>query len=663
MRSLFNALALLPAVAIVSAVPFVPDDQVDQEWDRRALATPITENSPFANIDLDIKSTSPDVDSTTLRFRVDVLNSETPCGFGNVTIDGTVLPQTVDGDVSTGKGSVSSNTKGVVVGSWSFHCITVNGIPDAQLLKFTVDFVDGKAMEDAGFSMLFRQSGLTEIMNIETDLSIPDEVVANPNPMAFRPDYGTLNHRPGIENDMAELDYLWSQLREIKYLIHQKERSIQADLHRAIDIKDCDSVKCVVQAMAHRAKHAAFDLYDKISGDDEEGRYRHHRPKGSFREFRGRKGGNHTHQGNHTHHLPPWKRPHSRPLPICRYPSPPPRGNNRPNNHGPPPPPPPRFDGPPPHHHMPHPPPEFDEPPHHGASHRDGPDFDQLPHHGHDDRPEFDGHFPHHGPPDFYHSPPPPPPDFDSPTPPPPPSPPHDHEGPPPAEAFPPHRPPPPGPHRHPNRHVGRALQVIKFTTVGFLFAFLLTALHRRVCAPNRRADRHERRRRRRALRRAVHKHKITRLLARMAGSGSDSNDEEEFEEKFERHRLLMDAEDGMSVTMSEDLEQLRNAAEVVGEIVAVEQQQQHQPFLPTRTTPAPSPALVPAPEQVNVPVALDVVSPMPPFEEELPAYDDTDGSDLSSVVSDGYRPGTLYTPSQSPSGSLSDILGPDRKS
>lgn len=37
MRGLFSALALLPVV--VSAAPFVPDDQVDQEWDRRGVKT------------------------------------------------------------------------------------------------------------------------------------------------------------------------------------------------------------------------------------------------------------------------------------------------------------------------------------------------------------------------------------------------------------------------------------------------------------------------------------------------------------------------------------------------------------------------------------------------------------------------------------------------
>ncbi|KAG4434112.1 hypothetical protein IFR05_010421 [Cadophora sp. M221] len=159
-----------------------------------------------------------------------------------------------------------------------------------------------------------------------------------------------------------------------------------------------------------------------------------------------------------------------------------------------------------------------------------------------------------------------------------------------------------------------------------------------------------------------------------MAGGDSFSDDEDlDDEEKFERERLLEDAEDGRSVTMSEDLEQLRNAAEVVGEIVAVghlhQNQQQYQqqslpiPLAHSATSPAPAPMPVVEQVNINIPIASNTIPQTPHFEEELPAYEDNDGSDMSSIVSDGYRPGTLYTPSQSPNGSLSDILGPDRKS
>ena len=51
---------------------------------------------------------------------------------------------------------------------------------------------------------------------------------------------------------------------------------------------------------------------------------------------------------------------------------------------------------------------------------------------------------------------------------------------------------------------------------------------------------------------------------------------------------------------------------------------------------------------------------------EELPAYEDNDGSEASSFVADGFRytPGSSeYSPAHSAAGSVSDILGPDTKS
>jgi hypothetical protein len=150
-----------------------------------------------------------------------------------------------------------------------------------------------------------------------------------------------------------------------------------------------------------------------------------------------------------------------------------------------------------------------------------------------------------------------------------------------------------------------------------------------------------------------VHKHAITRLLARISGNESDS-ESDDYEEK--RRALLSDAEDGMSTTMTEDITQLRNAAEVVGDMVVAEEDRsmtvvEPMPILATETRPL-----------IQDFETLSQVGDG----EELPAYEDNDGSEASSFVADGFRytPGsTEYSPSHSPAGSVSDILGPDTKS
>ncbi|KAE8452584.1 hypothetical protein EG329_013843 [Mollisiaceae sp. DMI_Dod_QoI] len=661
MHGLLGAFLLAPALASAVVVPNIQDE----DWKGEVSSRPVFDrvSAPvIVTIPSDLKSPDHEGRTRILGLELEVLNSEEACGYGNVTIDGQALPQSLDGDVSSGKGPVSTR-ESIIFGSWSFYCIKVNGVPDSQLLKFAVDSVDGETVQDVGFSVLFRQFSSIEVITIETNLSVPDKVVANPNPEGLQLAEDLETPHYSVEEDIAELDYLRSQLREIKYLIRQKETALarHGHYHQAVQLKDCDSLKCIVNAIADHARYAAHELYGKVRGklDEEEddldqfGKPHFKHPK--FPHFKGPKGRkNHTcgppkHiKFNHSLPIPPFKKPH-RPLPICRYPPPfhhhgpspffhyrpygkPPGGPEQGFRHGP-------EDRPLPlpHHHM-EGPPDFDAPPHH------------------DERPiDFDSPPPHHnnGQHDY---PTPPPPQFA-----------HEqgHMGPPPGSdgEFHPHGPPsfdgprgPSGPHRN---GLGKAFQIIKFLSIGFIFAFLILALHRRACTPERRADRRahrEERRRRRAYRRAAHKHIITRLLARLSGNHIEDPNED-YEEK--RQALLANAEDGMSTTMSEDLSEIRNVAEVVGEMVDANTQS---------SSPVPA-----ASEPMTIPVS-ETRPLMRDFElgsqvgdgEELPAYEDNDRSEMSSVVADGFRytPGSSeYSPGDNPAGSASDILGPDTKS
>ncbi|TVY22167.1 hypothetical protein LHYA1_G009114, partial [Lachnellula hyalina] len=385
MRGLLKA-ALLLAPALASAL-VVPEAEV-QEFD--ASVRPIADHSfALVSVDVPTHSRSPDEwASQVLGFRIDVLKSEAACGFGNLTINGQVLPQALEDNVMAGKGSISTERKGVVVASWQFHCIKVNGQPEAQLLKLVVDLVDGKATRDVGFSVAFKQTGATEIINIETDLSVPDEIVANPNPEGLQPVSGlTDSTHYNIEEDIAELQWMRAQLEELHFLIAEKEQTISQHMSDNFhqDVKKCDNLKCVMKALADKARKATHHIYGKLNGYEEiyDGDHGHGHPpkpphwKWPKNPFHHGPKGNHTDcppkhgKGNHTHPGPPFRKPHfgHNPLPICRYPPPPPHHGKPPGGH--------------PGDHRP-------EPPHHGP-----------PGHG----PEHDGPPPpppppHHGPPD-----------------------------------------------------------------------------------------------------------------------------------------------------------------------------------------------------------------------------------------------------------------------
>lgn len=208
-----------------------------------------------------------------------------------------------------------------------------------------------------------------------------------------------------------------------------------------------------------------------------------------------------------------------------------------------------------------------------------------------------------------------------------------------------------------------KALKIVKYSAIGFLFAILVSALHRRGWTPTKRAERKAlrgERRRRRASRRAARKHIIRRFLSRMSGYGTDDESTADYEEK--REQLLSESEDGMSTTMTEEIAQFKYAASVVDDMVSAEEGRARTVAYVHGHRPEPIP--IPAREETALMRVYDMGSQVGDG-EELPAYEDHDGSEMSSVIADGFRytPGSSeYSPQQSASGSVSDILGPDTK-
>ncbi|KAG0649080.1 hypothetical protein D0Z07_4374 [Hyphodiscus hymeniophilus] len=610
MRAFLKACLLLaPALATaIDAPTTVVDFGVHEGLSDHALT----------RIDVEITSTY-DNSKEVIPFHLDVFPSEQACGFGNVTIDGQALAQVQNGDSSRDGGSITTQGNNFIIGSWEFRCIKVNGQPDSQLMIFTVDFLDGKPTLANGFTALFRQTGAPKILSIGTDLTIPGEVLANPDAVVLRPAGGHEDEdftQISIEQEMDELHWLRAQQRELQFLIWAKERAIaeHVSAHFNEDIKDCSSLKCVAEAVVDKARKAAHHMINKIHGHHD--RYQHEH-RGSKAEHLKESGhgryGNHTcgHSKHGNHAGPPhWKEPHHRQLPICQYPPPPKHGG--------------------PHGDVPHGGPDHDTRPHEGAHPHEGP-------HG---PPEFQGGaHPNDGP----HGP-------------------EESEAETPGNLFeselsqhgrPDHPFPGPGPHHH---VPGRAFHIAKFVTIGVLISLLVITIHRR-CNSSKRADRRSRREerhRRRALRQTAYTHAFTRFLASLSGNDSEDRD---YEEK--RQVLLARAEDGMSTSLTEEISELRNAAEVVDDMVAESRRRSHQISILTPPAAAVSEGRT-GPSERDYEIGSQVGDG-----EELPAYGDSDGSEMSSVVANGFRytPGSReYSPAHSSAGSVSDILGPDVK-
>lgn len=794
MRSLLQAIILAPA-AIVSAfvLPFSKrgvhaeskQNSVDTtgNYKTKYYLSDVVSNVLLLDgrtlglVPLDIFPDSTSAEMFPLELQIEILPSTEACGLGNVTIDRQTLSQTFDPEtlVSSGRGSISTSKSKIIVGSWSFDCIMIEGKPNGQLMKFMIDFIDGKSIENAGFSVLFRQSGDTEIMHIEMISSQEDQLIVHHSPDKYHHNgdgpAGEHKHHIGhgkfdIHNELAKLRYMQAQLKELKYLIHEKKRHISKHVqdHHNIDqrIRDCDSIRCIARVFGGRARKFYGNL---VSDDSGEGYFYHsleslERGKKFGQKSQGQPGhhtpGNSTFEeefdseNNHIRPpLPPFHRHHN--LPVCHYPPPfdsRPHGPHHDAPPGPPPEPPhrPHHDGPfgppgPPQHHFG--PPEFERPrypgkhpfhdneehgpwerhhrrpdegdfergdrfheghdepsrndgprnggeefdkeferlpgnPHHGErpppfeEHHDRPSHERPihelehgePHHPHDHKdfeaqePAFDGpsheSLPHEGPTEDRS-------DFDGP-------PPHDepHPGPrayldgPPSE----HGPPPPGPPPLP-------FHILKPIVIGFLLSILILALCRR-------AHNHKTR----SGRRGYHTTKHASFKSRWVRITGNDKDFEEKDRSLDDCDSDGDSDNESIISVGRDLSSFRNAADVVGDMVAAEEGRGMAS--PISSMPPHLHSLQPQvqihPTQASMSMSMSMSS-IPHFdgysndniiddsdmEEVLPAYEesdyDLDGSEEDSLVSDGFRympGGGGYSPN-SGGGDVGDVLGDKR--
>ncbi|KAI1881200.1 hypothetical protein JX265_000026 [Neoarthrinium moseri] len=631
-----------------------------------ALATGLAiqpeEVTPSAFIRLDLPHVEDDTAREEATLRLDVLKAEESCGHGNVALNGQSLAQDSAG---LGAGSITTDQGSLLIASWKFTCVDVEDQQKEQMMELSVDFIDGKEVKDVSVTIQFQQRSPMSISYVDG----ADSVITSPQ--QYMPDMPSDDgHNPELEAHIAELEEMKLQLVELEQAIFMKVQFMSEAFgfqEKSSKVTECDNLKCIFLSMYDSVKGVATKFYghglleDGFGGPPGRpfgghGRGRHGKP-GGHHGFPFPHHGNHTH-GNHTFPPPP---PHGKPHfppPFCHCepPPPPPHGPH----HGPPHGGPDRHHGPPPPHHgPPHGGPEGHHggppPPDHGPG--------KKPHNG-EERPPFGHHFdgpppPPHGEPEDLPGRPgadgPPPPPFEAGEPgqehplyapegdrPPPPHFEGDH---PPFHGFGSHHHPPPPPHGLDFHQLAQSAPLLRVFAVVVTLGLLVVALHTRCCT-SRRSERRQCRERRAAKRAAI-KAKLASLIQRLKNMANRNSDDEEKEAIMRRiHAEDNDDSDAVSTTMEQDIEQFRNAADVVSDMVAAEEGRARQEMAQYAMPVPPSPHSA-FPDYLSV-------------DEALPAYDE--GSDDSSYVADGirYSPGnSSYTPSiSSQESSLDEHLG-----
>jgi len=240
------------------------------------------------------------------KFQIEAFASEKPCGISNLNLNSQVLAQEWDGLNAWGNGSITTqkvNGLGIrnLQASWRTSCI-FDTVPEdgsnsqgqdvAQVLTFAVDQVDGKDVDAVwGFTVSFKQI-TPEILRI-SPVPVPTASEAesaeewrNPPPSlrlsSPAPNNGETSTLPSIEDEIAQLKQLKAEAKELKRLIKQKKKTINALIKQDYksfksEIKQCDSIRCVVKAMLRKA-HGAIRMVCHRFGPSEHDHHRHPPP-------------------------------------------------------------------------------------------------------------------------------------------------------------------------------------------------------------------------------------------------------------------------------------------------------------------------------------------------------------------------------------------------
>ncbi|KAI0486075.1 hypothetical protein F4859DRAFT_354896 [Xylaria cf. heliscus] len=195
---------------------------------------------------------------TTLDLRV--FESTTPCGYGNVTLNGEPLDQD---DSGLGSGPIPTDSGSVLVADWKFTCVHLEQDSQVQLLSVHIVSVDDQEVDDVAFSVQFQQVAPVSISYIDGTTATSKSLAA--------PD-SSENQRPSLEDELAELEMLKDQLFALEHAIALKITHISDSFNldqpeRLLQAADCGGLRCFFGTVYDRMKAMANRLYHGGQGE------------------------------------------------------------------------------------------------------------------------------------------------------------------------------------------------------------------------------------------------------------------------------------------------------------------------------------------------------------------------------------------------------------
>lgn len=186
-----------------------------------------------------------------------IFESNTPCGQGNVTLNGEPLVQ--DG-LGLGSGPLATDSGSILGASWKFTCVHLEGGSQVQLLSVHVHSLDNQNVDGVTFSVQFQQTAPVSIQYID-GATVRTEL----SPTSGSPGISA----PSLEDELAELEILKGQLLALEHSIAMKVAHISNTFHLEQTEKllaDCDNVKCFFSTIYDRMTAMASKVYHGSHG-------------------------------------------------------------------------------------------------------------------------------------------------------------------------------------------------------------------------------------------------------------------------------------------------------------------------------------------------------------------------------------------------------------
>ncbi|RYP69841.1 hypothetical protein DL771_005852 [Monosporascus sp. 5C6A] len=191
------------------------------------LAAPVLAAArPFRQQDTSHALLVDDVLTQETLFRLDILESEAACGYGNITLDGQALNQDESG---LGSGSIITERGNNVVAKWNFTCIELDDEYQEQLLNFNVLTVDEK-VQDVEYAAQFRQVTPVAI----TSFTVADGaqyIIRVPESGSDKVDSIDRSTSVNLEEELHALELMKLRLLDLERAIARKEQYLSENFN------------------------------------------------------------------------------------------------------------------------------------------------------------------------------------------------------------------------------------------------------------------------------------------------------------------------------------------------------------------------------------------------------------------------------------------------